>query len=500
MAGLRGFPWKEHLRPWAAAFVQQSRRSVGYLPALCRKPSLLLHVLKSATLVHAVAFASVLIMIFVAPSLTRGVASVFHSRPKGPMSLVGKQTPQAKATGHGLLTAMWIGTGCAWLLLLWLHIPRAMADAAKRSGRSERKADALRRERPGASVLLYQSALALAADPRDEEDLLAKIRLALSESGGPERTVIGGSEPPRVPLWRRAGRALAKPFRAEPEFVVGKGGRYQLDKPLGQGGMGTVYVGVDTKLGRKVAIKGLPEGPAQGQDFIARFHQEAKALAALCHPGIVQVYDLVAEHGRVWIVLEYVEGGDLAAHLRQSGPLGIAEAARLGQLCAEALHHAHQRGVVHRDFKPANVLLGAGGIPKITDFGLARLLGTDGLTQTGTILGSAPYMSPEQARGLPADERADVYSLGITIYEMTAGVTPFTGDPASVLAQHLTQPPPPLAEKCPEAPAELSELLNRMLVKDPLARLADLNEVCAVLQPLSAGRAWPGALRSSSTR
>ncbi len=435
-------------------------------------------------------------MLFIVPPVARGVAGLVHSKPKGPLAVLKNGNPKAEAMADSMLFTLWTGSGLLCFVLLWLHIPRGMGDAAKRSGRSERKADSMLGDSPQKSLLLYRSALALAADPRDEKGLEEKIRQAISESVQKGYTSVE-SEPLRENLWQRTRRAFQSTFRSDSGYTVGTSGRYQLDRPLGQGGMGMVYVGVDTKLGRKVAIKGLPEGPALGQDFKSRFHQEAKALATLSHPGIVQVYDLVAEHGRVWIVLEYVEGGDLAAYLRTTGPLPVTEAARLGTLCADALNHAHLRGVVHRDFKPANVLMGFGGTPKITDFGLARLAGAVALTQSGTILGSAPYMSPEQAQGLPAEASADVYSLAVTLFELVAGVTPFVGDPGSVLAQHITQPPPRLIDKRPDVPAELSELIDRMLVKDPATRLSDLREVSAVLHKLSTGRTEHAGVRAA---
>ena len=487
MASLREFPWKDRLRRAWQVFVERSRQSASHLPTLRRKPSLALDIVKTAFLFHFALIATVLILIFVAPPVVRGVANIIHPNSTGPLGLIRQEREEAKSLRRAIMTMLWLGSGSGCLVILWLHVPAGMVQATRRRERSERKADSLRQLDPEKSAILYRSALALATDPREERELEEKLRIAKSQSAELGHTVVTPRAPQREGLWTRAGKLLkSMPAATSSKFAVGVGGRYRLDRPLGQGGMGTVYIGYDTQLGRKVAVKGLPEGPAQGQDFTSRFHQEAKALAALCHPGIVQIYDFVAEAGRVWIVLEYVEGGDLSAYLREHGPLGIAEAARLASLCAEALGHAHERGVVHRDFKPANVLLTVNRAPKITDFGLARLMGGSALTRTGTILGSAPYMSPEQASGKPAEANADVYSLGITLYEMVAGVTPFTGDPASVLAQHLTQPPPPLLAKRPDAPPALGELIDRMLVKDPGQRLSDLGAVSAALWSLSA--------------
>lgn len=485
MASLRKFPWKNYLLRYGKALLEKSRHSASYFSFLRRKPALVLEVVKSASLFHAVAVASVLTLLFVAPPVARGVAGMFHAAPKRPLALVQKQSAAAKSFSSGVMTVLWIGSGAGCLLLLWLHIPAAMAAMARRSGRSERQADVLLEQDPDRSLALYHQAIALASDPRDETGLANKIRIAESKTSHVAQTAWSQPQPSLKGALRKLTSAVLLKGVSGPSSCVGHDGRYRLDRPLGQGGMGAVYAGYDTCLGRNVAIKGLPEGPGSGQDFVSRFHQEAKALAALCHPGIVQVYDFVQEHGRVWIVLEYVDGGDLASHLREHGPLAIGEVARLGCLCAEALHYAHEQGVVHRDLKPANVLLTRDLYPKITDFGLARLVGASALTRTGTILGSAPYMSPEQASGKVADRRADVYSLGVTLYELAAGATPFTGDPASVLAQHLTQPPPALSAKRPDAPAALGELIDKMLIKDPEARFADLGAVSAELRAMA---------------
>jgi serine/threonine-protein kinase len=159
----------------------------------------------------------------------------------------------------------------------------------------------------------------------------------------------------------------------------------------------------------------------------------------------------------------------------------------LGTQLARALGYAHKQGVVHRDFKPSNVLLTMAGTPKITDFGLAKLMGSTSQTQSGTILGSAPYMSPEQAAGKPADERSDVYALGITLYEMTTGRTPFEGDTASLLVQHITQTPPPPHELCAEIPLGLETLILSMLAKDPDKRTRDLEAVARQLAVMANG-------------
>jgi eukaryotic-like serine/threonine-protein kinase len=255
------------------------------------------------------------------------------------------------------------------------------------------------------------------------------------------------------------------------------GGRYRLDKRLGFGGMSEVWAAEDTDLGRRVAIKLL------GRDAdAARFDREARAVAALDHPNICRLYDYGDADGRRFMVLEYLGGGTLEDRLAAAQPHPDAETARIAREIASALAHAHARGLVHRDLKPANVLFDDDGHAKIADFGIARLSGAGTLTEAGTLLGTAAYISPEQATGQPATPASDVYSFGVIVYRMLTGRLPFESESALELAtMHVNEQPRPVHELRPDAPAELAAIADAALTKDPEARPRDGAALAAML-------------------
>jgi serine/threonine-protein kinase len=259
-------------------------------------------------------------------------------------------------------------------------------------------------------------------------------------------------------------------------------GRYEVIKQLGKGAMGIVYRAHDHVLERDVALKQIPVYLSHDHQLIERFRQEARALARLCHPHIVQVYDFVQDGEQAWIAMELVEGEELEKSLQESGTMSIGDTVRIGGQLAEALDYAHKRGVIHRDFKPANVLLTQQGSVKITDFGLAKLAQSSIHTQEGSILGSPAYMSPEQAAGRDSDARTDIYALGVTLFKMLIGRFPFEGEIESVIAQKLTKDPPPLSVLNEQIPEQLNCLVSQMLAKEPDKRPANMHTVAEALK------------------
>jgi serine/threonine-protein kinase len=253
--------------------------------------------------------------------------------------------------------------------------------------------------------------------------------------------------------------------------------RYELGQELGKGAMGAVFRAWDTVLDREVAVKQLNLVLSGDDEYASRFRREAKALARLTHPNIVQVYDLFEDGGRHWMVLEYVKGGDLASYLKDKGRLSITEAASVVIPVAQGLAFAHSQGIIHRDLKPANILLTSERNPKISDFGIAKLSQSSQLTQVGSVLGSPRYMSPEQCSGGAVDNRTDIYALGITLYELLSGRAPFVGETSSVLARQIVEKPLPLSEILDHLPGHVEKLIFRMLAKDPDKRPSDMTEV-----------------------
>ncbi len=263
--------------------------------------------------------------------------------------------------------------------------------------------------------------------------------------------------------------------------------RYELLEVLGRGGMGVVHRARDRELDRVVAVKLLPPASAQDPVAVARFEREALAAAALAHPNIVAVFDAGVDGDTRFIVMECVGGRSLDAVLRECGALGAEQAAAVVAQIAGALAAAHRAGIVHRDIKPGNVMVDQTGAVKVLDFGIVRLEGGVTLTQTATVLGSAFYLAPELAHGAEADARSDLYALGCLLYELLTGRPPFTGElPAAILSQHISAAPRPPDELDPAVPAALSELVLRLLAKDPGRRPGDAAEVAAELAAVAA--------------
>jgi eukaryotic-like serine/threonine-protein kinase len=286
--------------------------------------------------------------------------------------------------------------------------------------------------------------------------------------------------------------------------------RYDVVRPLGSGGMGEVYLARDRVLGRDVALKVLRKQYAGDDEFAERFKREAMSAASLSHPNIIQVYDRgETEEGASYIAMEYVPGGTLKERILREGPLEAADAAGIGAQVAEALGAAHDRGMVHRDIKPQNVLLAARGGAKVADFGIARAGSSATISRTGSVMGTAGYMSPEQALGKPATPKSDLYSLGVVLYEALTGELPYTADnPIAVSMKHVNEPLRPPVQRNPRIPEGMNALVTKLLAKDPEDRYADADELAddlwrvnRGLEPVAAGvgrKQGPGTQRSTA--
>jgi serine/threonine protein kinase len=255
--------------------------------------------------------------------------------------------------------------------------------------------------------------------------------------------------------------------------------RYELRTLVGSGGMADVYLAVDEVLGREVALKLLKNRYAENEEFVERFRREAKSAAALSSPYIVPIFDRgETDDGTYYITMEYLPGGTLKERITAMGALRPQAAAQVALQVAKALQTAHVRGVVHRDIKPRNILLADSDHVKVADFGIARAADATTISQTGDILGSAKYMSPEQAEGDEVGPVSDLYSLGVVLYEMLTGRVPFeVGTPADVHIRHAVAPPRRPKEVNPEIPEELDAITMKLLATSPEDRCESAKEL-----------------------
>lgn len=266
-------------------------------------------------------------------------------------------------------------------------------------------------------------------------------------------------------------------------------GRYSILSTLGGGGMARVYLAHDEVLGRDVAIKILRDQYAEDAEFVERFKREARSAASLSHPNIVSVYDRgVADDGTSYIAMEHVSGGSLKERISREGALGADPAIGVALQITDALEAAHGRGVIHRDIKPHNVLVTSTGDVKVADFGIARAASYTSISQTSLVLGTAGYMSPEQALGEPVDPRSDLYSLGVVLYEMLTGELPYTADnPVAVSMKHVNEPLRPPKELNPGIPQDVDAVVTKLLAKNPRDRYQGATELSEDLRRVRDG-------------
>ncbi len=287
-------------------------------------------------------------------------------------------------------------------------------------------------------------------------------------------------------------------------------GSYVLLECIGEGGMGQVFKARNWKLGRLVALKLIRKERLSNEDAVRRFHREIRAAAQLSHPNIVLAYDADEVNGTHFFAMEYVEGTDLAKLIKQHGPLPVAQACDWVRQAALGLQHAHERGLVHRDIKPHNLLLTKQGVVKILDMGLARLTVADEdgeasttMTQEGAIMGTPDYMAPEQAEeSHTVDIRADLYSLGCTLYQLLTGKVPFSGGTLiQKLKKHQSDQPPPLEQVRPEVPSALADIVYKLMAKRPQQRYQTPAELVRALEALTSddSRTIPCGARSEPT-
>src|SRR6187401_742712 len=276
--------------------------------------------------------------------------------------------------------------------------------------------------------------------------------------------------------------------------------RYRIMRKLGSGGMANVYLAEDQELGRRVAIKILNDRHAGDEQFVERFRREAKNAASLSQQNIVSIYDRGEAEGTYYIAMEYLDGRSLKELIVARGPAPIHLAVDYTRQILAAIRFAHRHGIVHRDIKPHNVLVDAEGRLKVTDFGIARA-GTSQMTEAGSIIGTAQYLSPEQARGAPVDQTSDLYSTGIVLYELLTGGVPFNGEtPVEIAMKHISAIPAPPSSLRPDIPEDLDLIILRALGKTPEDRYPSAEEMDKDLARVAQGLAVSRETEEAATQ
>ncbi|PLX45412.1 MAG: hypothetical protein C0609_03135 [Deltaproteobacteria bacterium] len=438
--------------------LKESLRSARAFPSLAARPGAVAVWLIRSHVAQLILLLTLLLMPTIIPAASDKLMEAIY-RPVTNKVLgvlpVRQKNPKLELRKEQARILLWYGSGFVVFMAFWLSIPGALKRSDAIASNIEGEADGLVKTKPLDSVILYRKALRFATSSSVRESIFLKtekLDKLLVDVGTGDRTVVMNSPPPD----------------REPSE------RYEVREEVGRGAMGVVLKARDTLLERTVAIKELPPHIAKDKELLGRFRREATLLAKLNHPGIVQIYDFAEFDSNAWIIMEFVEGEELEAVLARRGKLSESELLNLSSRIAEALLYAHAKGILHRDLKPSNILISESGIPKIADFGVARLTISAGETKPGTILGSPIYMSPEQAAGRSADGRSDIYSLGAIMYRAATGAPLFEGSAIEVIAKVLNKEPVPLRELSPDISEEMSALIMSMLSKDPAARPKDV--------------------------
>lgn len=388
--------------------------------------------------------------------------------------------PDLEVARSSVKLSLWIFWSGLIVILLWVLLPRITFFADRKLREKEDAADRLVQQKPGDSIILYNEALQWALNPDTESSLINKIKAVNTQFSTTQQAPL---KPVEQTVAIDPTATVVTPASAETRESTLIDGRYKILRRLGEGAMGIVYLAYDDRLGRDIAVKQLSPTLIGNEDLMARFRQEAKALARLIHPNIVQAYDFIESEHQAWISMEYIEGEGLDSILTDQ-PMALDQALDLTAQIANAMAYAHKRGVVHRDLKPANILVTPTGSVKIMDFGVAKLNESSMQTRVGTIMGSPVFMSPEQASGSEVDHSTDIYALGIILYRMLTGTFPFSGDAKSIIAQHLTKIPDNPADMRSDLPQELQTLISAMLSKAPEGRPESMDDIYASLQSL----------------
>jgi hypothetical protein len=441
--------------------VTHVRDSIKLVPVVTRKPRVWRHWLLSAHKEQIILVVLLALVIFIiTPFIDLFLSEIFSPVTRETLFGLIKTTQENPRLDDFQMASrwlIWMSTVVFVVYLFLRHIPGSLKAAQDIAKEKEQQADQLVDINPSESILLYDAAREWSWNEQSESELNTKLaKLNVKMSGARENTANIPIEPEKA-----GGTVILTTSDEKKAKKAIIDARYQLKEELGSGAMGIVYLAEDLRLSRDVALKQLSPSFTADEHLRARFRQEALALARLSHPNIVHVYDFFEWNNLFLIAMELVEGEELEQKLNTSQLLQQAEVIKLTKQMAEGLGYAHERGVVHRDFKPANILITKSGQVKITDFGIAKLAQSSLHTQINTIMGSPAYMSPEQANGDDTDQRADIYALGIVLYQMLCGERPFNGDTKSIIAQHLTKIPANLNEKR----SDISPALNDLWMK-----------------------------------